>query len=184
MVLTNQTNQDRTFHIIDGPVTCRWRERNTKGFKRRVGIQHKQNEPLTVVLMLAILKLAKQDWERYKSSYKKKTIEEVMCFMIIGFMLLLRDEEVPLTLLADLIEYWTEGFRLEEHERHVMITLQGKFKGEDYLRWHCLLLADLSASKVPSRRWLSRMISRKISAGKMKGWFFARSAKKRVTIAD
>ena len=28
------------------------------------------------------------------------------------------------------------------------------------------------------------MTSRKISAGKMKGWFFARSAKKRGTIAD
>ena len=99
------TNQDRTFHIIDGPVTSRWRERNTKGFKRRVGIQRKQNEPLTVVLMLAILKLAKQDWKRSKSSYKKKTIKEVMYFMIIGFMLSLRGEEVPLTSLTGLIEY-------------------------------------------------------------------------------
>ena len=74
-----------------------------------------------------------------------------MCFMIIGFMLSLRGEEVPLTSLTGLIEYWSEGFRLEEHERHVMITLQGKFKGEDYLCWHCLPLADVSASKVPSR---------------------------------
>ena len=84
------TNQDRNFHIINGPITSRWRDRNTQGFKRRVGIQRKQNEPLTVALMLAILKLAKQDWKRSKSSYKKKTIEEVMCFMIIGFMLSLR----------------------------------------------------------------------------------------------
>ena len=127
-------NQDRTFHIINGPVTSRWRERNTQGFKSRVGIQHKQNEPLTVALMLAILKLTKQDWKRSKSSYKKKTIKEAMCFMIIGFMLSLRGEEVPLILLAGLIEYWSEGFRLTEHERHVMITLQDKFKEEDYLR--------------------------------------------------
>ena len=105
--------------------------------------------------MLAILKLAEQDWKRSKSSYKKKTIKEAMCFMIIGFMLSLREEEVPLTLLAGLIKYWSEGFQLSEHERHVMITLQGKFKGEDYLRWHCMPLADLSASKVPSCRWLS-----------------------------
>jgi len=178
------TNQDKTFHIIQGPVTSLWRERNTKGFKRRVGIQRKQNEPLTMALMLAILKLAEEDWKRSKSAYEKKTIEEFVCFMIIGFMLSLRGEEVPLASLTGMLEYWSEGFNLGEHERHVMITLKGKFKGEDYLRWHCLPLADVSKSKVPSRRWLSRLVSRKISAGKMTGWLFARSAKKRGTIAD
>ena len=39
-----------------------------------------------------------------------------------------------------------------------MITLKGKFKGEkDYLRLHCLSLADFSVSKVPSQVWLSQM---------------------------
>ena len=55
--------------------------------------------------MLTIFKLAEQDWKRSKSSYKKKTIEEAICFMIIGFMLSLRGEEVLLTSLAGLIEY-------------------------------------------------------------------------------
>ena len=43
--------------------------------------------------------------------------------MLIGFMLSLRGEEVLLTLLAGLVEYCSEGFRLLEDERHVMITL-------------------------------------------------------------
>ena len=89
-----------------------------------------------------------------------------------------------LTSLAGLIECWSEGFRLLEHESHVMITLQGKFKKEDYRRWHCMPLADFSVSKVHSLHWLSQMISCKIYAGKTKGWFFARSANKRGTIAD
>ena len=45
-------------------------------------------------------------------------------------------------------------------------------------------LADFSVSKVHSLHWLSQMISCKIYAGKTKGWFFARSANKRGTIAD
>ena len=36
-------------------------------------------------------------------------------------------------------------------ELHSNLPTKGKFKGEDYLLWHCLPLADLSASKVPSR---------------------------------
>ena len=62
---------------------------------------------------------------------------------------------MPLTSVTGMLEYWSKGFRLTAHERQVMITLQGKFKEEDYLRWHCLPLADFSVSKVPLRCWLS-----------------------------
>ena len=64
-----------------------------------------------MALMLAILKLAEEDWKRSKSAYEKKTIEEAMCFMIIGLMLSLRGEEVPLTSLTGMLEYWSEGFQ-------------------------------------------------------------------------
>ena len=52
-------------------------------FKRSVGIQRKQNKLLTMALMIAILALADQNWKKSRLAYKKKTIKEAMCSMII-----------------------------------------------------------------------------------------------------
>ena len=61
-------------------------------------------------------------------------------FMIIGFCLSLRGEEVPLVVIEGILQFWDET---REHDiPHMMITLRGKFKGENNLRWHCLPLAE------------------------------------------
>lgn len=72
-----------------------------------------------------------------------------MCFIIIGFMLLLRGEEVPLTSVAGMFEYWSNCYWLPLHEWHVMVILQGKFKGADYLRWHYLPLQTSQVVRSP-----------------------------------
>ena len=172
------SNQDTTFHVVKGPVTSRWRERNSQGVRRRMGMQRKQNEPLTMAVMLAILDMAEKDWQKSTSQAERKEVEETMCYMIIGFMLSLRGEEVPMTDLKGLLEYWEETFDLPVAERHVMITLRGMFKGEDQMRYHCLPIADLSRSRVPSRLWLSRMLSRQYKAGRRSGYFFVKGKRR------
>ena len=160
------SNQDTTYHIVNGPVTSRWRERNSQGVRRRMGMQRKQNEPLTMAVMLAILNLAEEDWRKSTSEEERKEVEETMCYMIIGFMLSLRGEEVPMTDLKGLTEYWEESFDLPDQQRY-----------------HCLPIADLSRSRVPSRLWLSRMLSRQLKAGRKSGFFFVKG-KRRARISD
>ena len=106
--------------------------------------------------------------------------------MIIGFMLSLRGEEVPLTDLQGLISYWSAGkdATVPQLEEHIMVTLWGKFKGEDNKRWHLLPLPDRSVSKVPTRRWMQRMLHRQVQAGRHRGPFFAKKSDKRATIGD
>ena len=62
-----------------------------------MGIFRKQDEPLSMTLMLAILDLVEEDWKKSKTEKEKKLIEGTMCFIILAFMLSLRGEEVPLT---------------------------------------------------------------------------------------
>ena len=57
--------------------------------KRRTGIVRKQDEPLSMTLLLAILDLAEEDWKVSKTKKEKNIIKETMYFMIIRFMMLL-----------------------------------------------------------------------------------------------
>ena len=79
-------------------------------------------------------------------------------FVIIAFCIALRGEEVPMVVVEGLVDFWHKT----RHHRipHVMITLRGKFKGENNLRWHCIPIGDLSKSRIPSRRWISRLLLR------------------------
>ena len=79
--------------------------------------------------------------------------------MIVGFMLSLRGEEVPLVSLTGLIDYWAEGRKpTDDLPPHVMIPLQGRFKGEQGTRWHLVPILDGSRSKIPARRWPARLV--------------------------
>ena len=156
------------------------------GMKRRTGIFRKQDEPLSMTLMLAILDLAEEDWKKSKTEKEKTLIKETMCFIILGFMLSLRGEEILLTDLQGLISYWSAGSdaTVPELEKYIMVTLRGKFKGEDNEWWHLLPLPDRNASRVPARRWVRRMLHRQIKAGRHRGPFFAKKGGKRASIGD
>ena len=82
-------------------------------------------------LLLDILDLAEEDWKASRLEKEKKLMKKTMYFMIIGFMLLLRGKEVPLTNLQGLLQYWGagKGTTILELEKHIMITLWGQFEG-------------------------------------------------------
>ena len=68
---------------------------------------------------------------------------------------------------------------------HVMITLRGKFKGENNLRWRCIPIRDLSKSRIPSRRWISRLLLRRTQLeGCTKGFLFARANRDKASLKD
>ena len=77
--------------------------------KRRTGVFRKQDEPLTMAQLLGILEMGDADWQASRTTHEQKRIEELMCFLIVGFMLSLRGEEVPLTDLEGILSYWANG---------------------------------------------------------------------------
>jgi len=67
----------------------------------------------------------------------------------------------------------------------MMITLKGKFKGENNLRWHCVPLADQTKSRIPTRRWISRILHHRAMGDKDKvGHFFARSKGRNASLGE
>ena len=71
VVLSNQTS---SFHIIKGPHASRWKERLLQGMKRRTGVFRKQDKPLTMPQLLAILELAEKTGRRRGRPGKRRLL--------------------------------------------------------------------------------------------------------------
>ena len=151
---------DKKMYSSKAPTASKWFGRFMLGAKRRMGVHRRQDEALPVDQLMAVAELAESDWQKSVSEEEKKEIESVMAFVVVGFCLSLRGEEVPLIVIEGLLEFWDETMAHEVP--HMMITLRGKFKGENNLRWHCVPLADITKSLIPTHRWVSRLPSRRI----------------------
>ncbi|KAL7526003.1 hypothetical protein ACHAXR_001264, partial [Thalassiosira sp. AJA248-18] len=66
-----------------------------------------------------------------------------------------------------------------------MVTLYGRFKGETGFRWHCLPVSDRTRSGIPFRKWVGRLMHRRvILQGRREGWFLSRKDGSRARISD
>ena len=174
---------DRKVYSSTSPTSTPWFSRFLLGAKRRMGVHREQNEALSAEQLTAVLNMCERDWVKSRSEEEKKDIESLASFIIIGFCLSLRGEEVPLVVIEGILQFWDET---REHDiPHMMITLRGKFKGENNLRWHCLPLADLTKSRIPTRRWISRLMWRRSGReGNRAGFLFAKRNGKRASLGD
>ena len=87
---------DRKVYTSTSPTSTPWFSRFLLGAKRRMGVHREQNEALSAEQLTAVLNMCERDWAKSRSEEEKKDIESLASFMIIGFCLSLRGEEVPL----------------------------------------------------------------------------------------
>ena len=86
-------------------MSSKWFPRFMLGAKQRMGIIRKQNEALTVEQMMGCLQIAEDDLEKARTEGERKMIEELCCFVIIGFCVSLWGEEIPLTSLDGTLKF-------------------------------------------------------------------------------
>ena len=73
--------------------------------------------------------------------------------------------------------FWVET--REEEDRYMMITLQGRFKGEVDQRWHIVPICDVTRSGIPFRLWMKRIMYRRVRLqGRSNGWLFEQKPRK------
>ena len=92
----------------------------------------RHDEALTVNQLLLIGDIAEEDWSKSNYEEEKKELELTIVFTTIAFCVSLRGEEVPLIVMEGLKMFWkeTRNHRIP----HMMMTLKGRFKGENNLR--------------------------------------------------
>jgi hypothetical protein len=123
---------------------------------------------------LTLDKVAESRWVTAQSETEKEKIEEVMSYVLCEFAAGLRGEEVPMISMSGLLTYWGETAMADRP--HVMLTLQGRFKGETNERWHCVPIVDVTNSGIQIRKWLHRLvIDRRVNKQHQRqGWMFRR----------
>jgi len=174
---------EKKLFITECPTAGWWFSRFMRGAKLRMGVIRRQNEALTVKVVLAVCELAEEDWARSSEALERKEIEEFICFMLAEFCAALRGEEVPLIVLEGLLKFWDET--RSHAPPYIMLTLRGRFKGEQGLRWHCVPVVDVTASGIPVRRWYDRLVSRRVDLeSRRSGWMFTRPEGGRAKYGD
>jgi hypothetical protein len=70
---------------------------------------------------------------------ERKKLEELMCFIILSFEAVLREEKVSLVSLKGMLDFWEEATTAPIP--HIMVAFKGRFKGETGHRYHFVLIA-------------------------------------------
>jgi hypothetical protein len=124
-------------------------------------VEVKKNEAFTSKLIVAMTEVAELLYSEESNDKELEKIEELLAFILLEFGAALRGEEVPLTSLKGMVTFWEEA--TQASSPHVMVTLKGRFKGEAGHRWHCVPIAIENRSRIPFKRWLARLLHRRVT---------------------
>lgn len=174
-------SDEKTMHASASPTRTKWFQRFVLGVKRRMGVMRKQDEALSSEQVIALQEVGEHMWTRADGVEERRKIANVMAFVVIGFCASLRGEEVPLVSIMGLLSFWRETLP----KNFVMLTLRGRFKGEDNLKWHLVPVVDETNSGIRVRRWVHRLLTLRLKEDKVKeGPLFADGNGKRAKMRD
>ncbi len=145
-------------HLFQGSMQSRFMERFVLGMKVRMPAMTKQNKPITGRLVKAILDRIEAEWIDPDTTDERRRLL-TMCggYISVTYGYSLRGNEGLWVDAERLIEGIDIG-RNPTHERpHVIVSLLGRFKGEDGDRMHVFPLATTTKSGVRIRMWLERV---------------------------
>jgi hypothetical protein len=172
---------DKTMFASSSPTRSKWFQRFQLGMKRRMGVTRKQDEAINSEQILALLETGEFYWKMAADTQERRGIANIMAFVVIGYGASLRGEEVPLASIKGLNKFWEETRR----RKLVMVTLRGKFKGEDNLRWHLVPIVDVTSSGIQVRKWVRRLLFIRCRVdGVEEGPLFVNEAGKQARLSD
>ena len=102
---------------------------------------------------------------------RRRDVAAFGAFYTLSFTLALRGNETPMMDLGGLINHLNDG--KEDERPHVVVPLLGKFKGEEYRRYHILLAPNITDSCFEPRLWLKWLVDAKKAQGIFVGSAFS-----------
>jgi hypothetical protein len=128
-------------------------------------------EDLILALAMTICAEAESRWHSPVGDNAREELEDMVIFMLAALGAGLQGEEVPLILLDRLLTFWDKS-RLDA-DSQVMLTLQGRFKGEVDEQWHLVPISDATRLGLPFRKWMEWVLHCRVNLqGRETGWLF------------
>jgi hypothetical protein len=161
-VIVQDTTKD---FLTTNPTKSQWFSRFMAGMHKRMGDMMKQDEAISVELMVALMDEFKKDWIAATQD-RLATVSELCevlfpaLFAAMAFCGALRGEEVLLMDFGATKEFTGAGLAAEmEERRHGVITLHGRFKNEIGEKCHLMPIVEVTDSRLMPVKWMNRMIA-------------------------
>jgi hypothetical protein len=153
VVQRNTTKKFSTKCPTHGP----WFERFMLGMHKRQGDQSYPDRAISIEVMLALMERFERAWEVAEGQEsEERAVLFPALFSVITYCGGFRGEETP---LMDLTGTRSKFVVSGNHaKKHGVISLIGRFKTETGEHRHMLPLAAITASGLPPRKWVGRMI--------------------------
>ncbi|KAL7578480.1 hypothetical protein ACA910_011548 [Epithemia clementina (nom. ined.)] len=136
-----------------------WFQRFMEGCHKRMGDVRLPDAALTIDVIKALDKLWEDLWVEASQPHNAKLLHKISstAFAVTcGFSSGLRGEELGHIRLRKSVILMTQGLR-HPRQPHIVLAMEGRFKGQVSHRKHKIPLALVSASGIPNKKWFMRL---------------------------
>lgn len=149
-----------TYSASNCPTESKFYTLFMRGLLLRMGRQTIVNMGLDHRVLLVILDMLEADFnDRRTDSIRKRETVMTACFLLIGFCLALRGNEIFMVEAHGICSHIHFGKDEDQPSlNHVVIPLLGRFKNEEGSRYHLMLCASITSnSGFKVRLWVERL---------------------------
>ena len=150
----------RSTRITDSVANSLWFKRFMDGCHERMGDVKIQDAALTIDVLLELERCLEEEFQRMDSNSTMEVRFEVITLgaaLVLGFSSALRGEELGHIRLMESRELTARGLNHPRYP-HVLLALEGRFKGLIARQRHKIPLAPVSQSGIPNEKWLLRLV--------------------------
>ena len=168
-----RSDKSNTF-FTDSPARSEFFKRFQQGLRSRMGRDVRDDATLDFRILHKILLNMNVELLGEETPFKRRRwLATSGAFFVTSFMLGLRGNETLMLDLKGLVDYVQEGNTAQKPQ--MVVTLLGRFKGEDYQRYHILLIPNKTNSGFEPRKWLEFLIEARRYEGLHEGPAFCDS---------
>jgi len=150
-------------YLTQCPTNSLWFARWSLGCETRMGFILKQNKVMSIEVLIALIKLTRKKIERSQAEKEKWKCIMLFSYIIISFVGALRGSEGLQLHLQETMLDLDKGKKISSGppfiNPHVIIALEGRFKGEKGERCHKIALSSTTKSGIPVRQALELLLA-------------------------
>ena len=167
----------RSTRITESVANSLWFKRFMDGCHERMGDVKIQDAAMSIELLLELERMLELQYQQLKENNGDESLFEIVTLgasLVLGFSSALRGEELAHIRLMETMEYTKRGITHPKYP-HVLLALEGRFKGLIARQKHKIPLVETTRSGIANKKWLLRLFAAYEKSGARYGPLFRSS---------
>ena len=167
----------RSTRITESVANSLWFKRFMDGCHERMGDVKIQDAAMSIELLLELERMLELQYQQLKENNGDESLFEIVTLgasLVLGFSSALRGEELAHIRLMETMECTKRGITHPKYP-HVLLALEGRFKGLIARQKHKIPLVETTRSGIANKKWLLRLFAAYEKSGARYGPLFRSS---------